>query len=266
MKIVSWNINGIRSNIVCDGKMTRKIDELSECNLKELIDKHNPDIICFQETKCGQDTGEKIYCSIYPYRYFNESKGEGRRGKGYSGTSIWSKIKPISISESYGEFEDKSGRFQIAEFNDFYLINMYVPNSGSNIDYRLNVWDKSIKSIIDSFTEKPLIITGDFNVVHKEKDIWNPDTYKKGGSPGVLKEEIHMFDKFIENYVDCYRMKYPEGNKYSWWDMRSKGREKGRGWRIDYFLIQSKFKNMIKDCQIDDQIYGSDHCPIILDV
>ena len=97
------------------------------------------------------------------------------------------------------------------------------------------------KSIIDSFIEKPLIITGDFNVVHKEKDIWNPATYKKGGSPGVLKEEIQMFDEFIENYIDCYRMKYPEGNKYSWWDMRSKGREKGRGWRIDYFLIQSKF-------------------------
>ena len=143
---------------------------------------------------------------------------------------------------------------------------MYVPNSGTNFDYRVNTWDKSIKSIIDSFVDKPLIVTGDFNVVHKEEDIWNPKTHQKGGSPGVLKEEVSMFSTYLENYVDCYREIHPNENKYTWWDMRSKGREKGRGWRIDYFLIQSKFKNMIKDCDIDNQIYGSDHCPIVLEI
>jgi len=266
MKIISWNINGIRSNIVCDGKMSGKIDELYDCNLKELIDRHSPDIICFQETKCGKDTGDKICCDEYPYKYYNESKGEGRRGKGYSGTAIWSKIKPISVSEICNDFNNLEGRFQIVEYDNFHLINMYVPNSGTNFDYRINTWDKSIKSIIDSFVDKPLIVTGDFNVVHKEEDIWNPKTYQKGGSPGVLKEEISMFSTYLENYVDCYREIHPNENKYTWWDMRSKGREKGRGWRIDYFLIQSKFKNMIKDCDIDNQIYGSDHCPIVLEI
>ena len=266
MKIVSWNINGIRSNIICDGKFSGRLNEYPKSNLKNLIDKHNPDIICFQETKCGLDTGEKINVEMYPYRYWNESKGEGKRGKGYSGTSIWSKIKPKNVYNSYNEFVNNHGRFQLIEFTNFSLINIYVPNSGTNFEYRTNIWDKSIKKLIDDYKSKPLIITGDFNVVNNEIDMWNPDTYNKHKSPGIFKEEIEMFNKYLENYTDCFRYKYPDKKEYTWWDMRSKGREKGNGWRIDYFLINNKYADMIKDSMIDNSIYGSDHCPIILEI
>ena len=245
MKIVSWNINGIRSNIVCEGKMKGSIEELNDCNLSILIDKHDPDIICFQETKCGQSNGAKICCSLYPYRFYNESKGTGHRGTGYSGTSIWSKVKPIKVSESLYDFNNQEGRFQFVEFEDFSIINMYVPNSGTNFEYRVNIWDKCIKNIMDVYTHKPLILTGDFNVANQEIDMWNPKTYHKHKSPGILKEEISMLNKYLENYVDCYREKYPDKKEYTWWDMRSKGREKGNGWRIDYFLINRIYLDMI---------------------
>ena len=188
MKIVSWNINGIRSNIICDGKFSGRLNEYPKSNLKNLIDKHNPDIICFQETKCGLDTGEKINVEMYPYRYWNESKGEGKRGKGYSGTAIWSKIKPKNVYNSYNDFVNNHGRFQLIEFTNFSLINIYVPNSGTNFEYRTNIWDKSIKKLIDDYKSKPLIITGDFNVVNNEIDMWNPETYRKHKSPGIFKE------------------------------------------------------------------------------
>ena len=266
MKIVSWNINGIRSNIICDGKMKEIVDDLDGCNLGILIDKYNPDIICFQETKCGLDTGEKINIEMYPYRYWNESKGEGKRGKGYSGTAIWSKVKPKKVYNSYNNFLNNEGRFQLIEFNNFSLINMYVPNSGTNFEYRTNIWDKSIKQIIDNYENKPLIVTGDFNVANQEIDMWNSKTYHKHKSPGILKEEIEMFNKYLENFTDCFRYKYPDKKEYTWWDMRSKGREKGNGWRIDYFLINNKYAHMIKDSMIDNSIYGSDHCPIVLEI
>ena len=266
MKIVSWNINGIRSNIGCEGKFSGNLTELNECNLKQLIDKHDPDIICFQETKCGLDTGEKINIDKYPYRYWNESKGEGRRGKGYSGTSIWSKIKPINVQYNFNNFDNKEGRFIFSEFNDFSLINMYVPNSGTNFEYRINDWDKNIKKLIDDYTDKPLIVTGDFNVVNDVNDIWNIKTLMKADSPGVFKQERDMFHSFLENYVDIYRYKYPDKKEYTWWNMRTKSREKNQGWRIDYFLIQKNYSDQIKDCFIDNSIYGSDHCPILLEL
>ena len=117
------------------------------------------------------------------------------------------------------DFVNDHGRFQLMEFNNFSLINMYVPNSGTNFEYRVNEWDKSIKQIIDEYKDKPLIVTGDFNVANQEIDMWNPKTYHKHKSPGILKEEIEMFNKYLENFTDCYRYKYPDKKEYTWWDM-----------------------------------------------
>ena len=269
MKIISWNINGIRSNIVCDGKLAASgVSVLDECNMKILIEKHNPDIICIQETKCPIKLGEKICpdCKVYPYKYWNESKGTGHRGTGYSGTSIWSKVKPLSVSYEYKGLNDSEGRFMYAEFNDFSLINMYVPNSGTNFDYRTQTWDKNIKEIIDCHMDKPLVITGDFNVVSEASDIWNTTTLDKARSPGAFKEERDMFKAFLENYTDLYRYMNPDKSEWTWWNMRSRSRDTNKGWRIDYFLLQDKYLDMVKSCQIDGSIMGSDHCPIILEI
>ena len=140
MKVVSWNINGIRSNIICDGKFTGELDELCECNLKDLIDKHDPDIICFQETKCSIEIGQRILSNdnLYPYKFWNESKGEGRRGSGYSGTSIWCKEKPIDIKYEFKDFKDTSGRFIFLEFECFSLIVMGEKKWQKNLR-RLNI-------------------------------------------------------------------------------------------------------------------------------
>ena len=278
MKIVSWNINGIRSNIICEGTLKKKFiyDSLQESNLKQLIDKHNPDIICFQETKCSEEIGSRILPNdkLYPYKFWNESKGEGRRGYGYSGTSIWCKEKPLDIKYEFDDFKDNNGRFIYIEYETFSLINMYVPNSGSNMEYRRDYWDVKLKNLMDSMIQKPFILTGDFNVVHQEIDIWNPITLKQGKMPGLLLHERNMFTKFLENYLDIYREKNPNSNEYTWWNAITKSRLTNKGWRLDYFLIQKNqknkknqknFINIINNCSIDNTIMGSDHCPIILD-
>ena len=268
MKIISWNINGIRSNIICEGTLKKNFvyEELINSNLKELIDKHNPDIICFQETKCSEEIGQRILSndSLYPYKFWHESKGEGRRGSGYSGTSIWCKEKPIDIKYEFNDFKDTSGRFIFLEFESFSLINMYCPNSGGNLDYRKE-WDKSLKNLMDSKLDKPFVLAGDFNVVHDKIDIWNPLTLRQGKMPGLLLHERYMFSKFLENYVDTFRNKYPERQQFTWWNTITKSRLKNQGWRLDYFLIQKKFIDLVIDSTIDNNIIGSDHCPIILE-
>ena len=259
MLICSWNINGIRSNIL------NKELKINDSNLEQLF-KLNPDIICFQETKCSIQIGEKLDIKEYPYQVWNESKGEKHRGTGYSGTAILSKIKPIQVKFELDGFENKEGRFIFAEFENFSLINIYVPNSGTNFKHRTEYWDKNLKRIMDSYNEKPLIITGDLNVVSGEKDIHSINTLKQAKSPGVLKEERYMFQQFLENYIDIYRELYPEEKKWTWWNMRTKSRESNKGWRIDYFLINKKYKDIIQDCQIENGIIGSDHCPIWLKI
>ena len=268
MKIVSWNINGVRSNIVSTGTLKKKFiyNELQESNLKQLIDKHNPDVICFQETKCSEEIGSRILPNyeLYPYKYWNESKGEGHRGSGYSGTSIWSKEKPLQINYELEDFKNNSGRFIYIEFEKYNLINMYVPNSGSNLEYRRDYWDIHLKKLMDSI-DKPFILTGDFNVVHQELDIWNPSNIRLAKFPGTLKHERDMFNNYLENYIDVFRYKYPDKKEYTWWNPITKSRVSNKGWRIDYFLIHKKFINTITECSIDNTIMGSDHCPIILE-
>lgn len=263
MIIVSWNVNGIRSNIFCDGSMNKstKLVEEPSSNLKILIDKYNPDIICIQETKCN--IGDKILqFKAYPYRYWHCSEGEGARtGNRYSGTCILSKIKPLSYDN---DFPEKEGRYMRVEFENFTLINVYTPNSGTNFEYRINTWDKKIRELLESAT-KPMIFAGDLNVVSTEKDIWNKTHLEKADFPGCFKEERDNFKMLLETYVDVYRHKYPDKIEYTWWNPRTRGRQSNRGWRIDYFLIQKKFFDMIKDTSILTDIMGSDHCPISIE-
>lgn len=269
MKIVSWNINGIRSNIISQGSLKKNFtyDKLLDSNLKNLIDKHDPDIICFQETKCSEEIGSKILPNndLYPFKIWNESKGEGRRGSGYSGTSIWCKDKPLDIKYEFEDFKESWGRIIFLEFSDFYLMNMYVPNSGGNLEYRKE-WDINLKKLIDlsQYNDKPFILTGDFNVVYESLDIWNPQTLRIGKMPGLLLHERMNFSKILENYIDTFREKYPNRQQFTWWNTITKSREVNRGWRIDYFLIQKKFINLVLDSYIDNDIMGSDHCPILL--
>ena len=199
------------------------------------------------------------------YKYWNESKGEGRRGSGYSGTSVWSKIEPNFVNFEYDNFNDDYGRFIYVEYETFCLINIYVPNSGGNYDYRKE-WDLRLKKVMDSI-QKPLIITGDFNVVSESIDIWNNQPFRLENSPGLYKHEKVMFHSFLENFIDVFRYKYPtKDKKYTWWNTITKSRLQNKGWRIDYFLIQKKFITFIKDCLILDEIMGSDHCPILLEL
>lgn len=281
VKIVSWNVNGIRSNIFCEGslKKNKKIyKELNASNLKHLIDKYNPDIICFQETKCSEEIAKQFQFAEYPFKYWNQSKGEKHRGAGYSGTSIWSKIEPEFVDNKFIKdelsFENHEGRFIIAKFKDFDLINVYVPNSGTNFDYRIQEWDKNIHAILERSIDKPLIYTGDLNVVSQASDIWNPKimniknmNHKEHN--GLLKEERENLSKLINtiDYVDVYRYLYPKTeNKYTWWDQRRKMRNDNKGRRIDYYLVHKKFIEIIKDSLILDDIMGSDHCPIMLEI
>ena len=292
VKIVSWNVNGIRSNIFCEGsfKKSKKIyKEFTECNLKNLIEKYNPDIICFQETKCSEEIAKQFQFAEYPFKYWNESKGEKHRGTGYSGTSIWSKIEPEFVDNKFIKhdflFENHEGRFMIAKFKDFDLINVYVPNSGTNFDYRIQEWDKNIHAILERSIDKPLIYTGDLNVVAEPIDIWNPMTlpvtklesidedkqveFLKNFNGLLVEERINIKILYDElNYLDIFRHLNPDiAHKYSWWDQRRKTtRHENKGRRIDYFLIHLKFKSLISDCLILDDIIGSDHCPIMLEI
>lgn len=281
VKIVSWNVNGIRSNIFCEGslKKNKKVyTELNESNLKILIDQYKPDIICFQETKCSEEIAKQFQFSEYPYKFWNESKGEKHRGPGYSGTSIWSKIEPEFVDNKFIEedfvFENNEGRFLIAKFPNFDLINVYVPNSGTNFEYRIKEWDKNIYDILSRSIKKPLIYTGDLNVVSEKLDLWNPDILDlKIMTPekhnGLLKEERSNFSDLITslNYVDIYRHLYSESKDiYTWWDQRTKMRVQNKGRRIDFFLIHNEYLELIQDTEILSDIHGSDHCPILLEL
>jgi len=281
VKIVSWNVNGIRSNIFCEGsfKKNRKVyKELNASNLKILVDEYQPDIICFQETKCSEEIAKQFQFSEYPYKYWNESKGEKHRGPGYSGTSIWSKIEPEFVDNKFIEedfvFENNEGRFLMAKFPNFDLINVYVPNSGTNFEYRIKEWDKNIYDILSRSIKKPLIYTGDLNVVSEKLDLWNPDILDlKIMTPekhnGLLKEERSNFSDLITslNYVDIYRHLYSESKDiYTWWDQRTKMRVQNKGRRIDFFLIHNEYLELIEDSQILSDIHGSDHCPILLEL
>ena len=252
-KIISWNVNGIRAII--------KKDFINDIN------KLDADIICLQETKANVDQTKTALTVFDQYHVFaNSSKAR----KGYSGTAVLTRIKPLKVTYDINiKIHDQEGRVILLEYDNFNLINVYVPNSGQElkrIEYR-TLWDKDfLNYCISTNRNKPLVITGDFNVAHQEIDIARPKAnYNK--TSGYTQIEIDGFSKFLDNgFVDIFRMKNPEEIIYTWWNYRFRARERNVGWRIDYFLVDKNLVKIVNSIDIEDKILGSDHCPITLEL
>lgn len=250
-KIVSWNVNGLRAVI---GKEFFKI-----------MDNFNAQIVCIQETKMQEDqiTFLDDNHKYNDYYFYSSSAIK----KGYSGTAIFTKIEPLSVKYGLddGKYNDE-GRIITLEFDKFYLVNMYVPNAREGlvrIDYRLE-YEDDIRSYLSELKKtKNVIVCGDLNVAHNEIDLKNPQS--NIGNPGFSYEERDAFGKLLNSgYIDTFRFLYPDKVKYSWWSYRFNARMKGIGWRIDYFLVNNEFIDAVKDSEIYDDIYGSDHCPVAI--
>ena len=247
MKLISWNVNGIRA-----------------CVKKGFLDYFNEqdaDIFCIQETKL-QEGQIDLNLEGY-YQYWNYAKK-----KGYSGTAIFSKKKPLSVS--YGlniEEHDKEGRIITLEFENFYMITVYTPNSQTGLarlDYRMK-WEDDFKAYLkDLNIKKHVILCGDLNVAHKEIDLKNPKN--NVNNPGFTVFEREKLTNLLnEGFIDSFRYLYPDKEFiYSWWSYRFNARKNNAGWRIDYFLTSDKLQDKIEDTLIDTEILGSDHCPVIL--
>ncbi|MGB3344193.1 MAG: exodeoxyribonuclease III [Aequorivita sp.] len=252
MKIISWNINGIRA-------ITKK-------DFFETIKQLDPDILCLQETKAQADEVEKALRPMGNYsQYYNSANR-----KGYSGSTILSKTKPLSItSDMTISKHDAEGRIQCAEYKDFYLVNVYVPNSGQKLErleYRKK-WDTDFLKYLKSLERtKPVIIAGDFNVAHKPIDLKN-DKANYNKTAGYTQIEIDGMDNIIKaGFVDSFRYFHPDEIAYTYWSYRFKSRERNTGWRIDYFLVSKALIGKIKSVDILSDYYGSDHCPIGLEI
>ena len=247
MKLISWNVNGIRAVI--------------KKNFYEFFEKVDADIFCVQETKM-QEGQEEIKIDGYE-QYWNSAEK-----KGYSGTAIFTKIKPKKVTYGIGiEEHDKEGRVITLEFDKFYLVNCYTPNSKrelERLDYRMIWEDEFRKYLINLNKTKPVIMCGDLNVAHKEIDLKNPKANRKNA--GFTDEERNKMTELLSsNFVDTYRYLYPEKtDAYTWWSYMGRAREKNIGWRIDYFIVSQDIKNKIKEAKIHGDIYGSDHCPVEL--
>jgi exodeoxyribonuclease-3 len=249
-KIVSWNVNGIRA--------VMKKDFAS--SLAQL----DPDILCLQETKAQEDQVQKALESISGYHVF----ANAAERKGYSGTAILAKTKPSQVHFDISmDIHDNEGRVITAEYSDFYLVTVYVPNSGRGLvrhDYRAQ-WDKDFRKFLtDLNAHKPVIICGDLNVAHQPIDLANPKSnYNK--TAGYTQLEIDGFKEHLEaGFVDAFRHLNPETVAYSWWSYMGKARAKNVGWRIDYFLVSDSLLLNVKESNIRHAITGSDHCPVQL--
>ena len=249
MKLISWNVNGIRA---CINK-----------GFKDFFNEIDSDIFCIQETKCQKD---QIDLEFERYTsYWNSAEK-----KGYSGTAIFTKQKPISVTYGIGiEEHDKEGRVITLEFEKFYMINIYTPNSKrelERLEYR-QIWEDEIRKYMLKLNEnKPVIMCGDLNVAHKEIDLKNPKTNRHNA--GFTDEERNKMTELLDaGFVDTFRVLYPDKeNAYSWWSYMGHAREKNVGWRIDYFIVSKSIENCIKDAKIHSEIFGSDHCPVELEI
>lgn len=249
MKLISWNVNGIRA---CVGKGF-------EAFFKEI----DADIFCVQETKCQMG---QIDLQLEGYKSFWNSAEK----KGYSGTAIFTKTNPLSVNYGIGiEEHDKEGRVITLEFEKFYIVNIYTPNSKrelERLDYR-QIWEDEIRKYLLKLNKtKPVIMCGDLNVAHKEIDLKNPNTNHR--SAGFTDEERNKMTELLDaGFTDTFRYLYPDKeNIYSWWSYMRKAREKNVGWRIDYFIVSNDIKDKIKEAKIHDNVMGSDHCPVELDI
>lgn len=252
MNIISWNVNGVRAIVKKD--------------FFEAIEKLNPDILCLQETKAQVHETEKALNSLKDYhKYYNSADK-----KGYSGTCILSKPGPSSTQLDMGvEVHDAEGRIQCAEYEHFFLVNVYVPNSGQQLDrldYRKN-WDIDfLKYLKNLEKKKPVIACGDFNVAHRPIDLKN-DKSNYNKTAGYTQVEIDGMDNFIASgLVDSFRKLHPDEVAYTYWSYRFKARERNTGWRIDYFLVSEALIEKVKSVSIYTEVLGSDHCPIGLEI
>ncbi|MCR5204413.1 MAG: exodeoxyribonuclease III [Lachnospiraceae bacterium] len=247
MKFISWNVNGLRA---C-------MQKGFEDSFKAL----DADIFCLQETKL--QAGQHDFEPEGYYQYWNYAEK-----KGYSGTALFSKKEPLSVTKGIGvEEHDHEGRVITAEYENFYFVVVYVPNSQrelARLQYRME-WEKAFLNYIKGLeAKKPVIYCGDLNVAHKEIDLKNPKTNHLNA--GFTDEERACFTKVLESgYIDSFRYFYPDKKDiYSWWSYMFKSREKNAGWRIDYFVVSEKLKDSMKDASIHTEIMGSDHCPVEL--
>ncbi len=249
MKFISWNVNGIRA-----------------CREKGFLDFFNEidaDFFCLQETKLQEGQIELDLPGYEQYWNYAEKKG-------YSGTAIFTKHTPISVKYGIGvEEHDHEGRVITLEYENFYMITVYVPNSQdglARLDYRMRWEDDFLAYIKELEKTKPVVYCGDLNVAHKEIDLKNPKTNRK--NPGFTDEERGKFSVVLENgFVDTFRYFYPDmENIYSWWSYRFSARAKNTGWRIDYFVVSGALKDKLKDAKIHTDIFGSDHCPVELEM
>jgi len=250
MKIYSWNVNGIRA-VVRNGFL-------------DWLHDSKPNILCLQEIKARKKDIPKEIKKIKDY-YFYSSSAEKR---GYAGTAVLTKIKPIKVIDKIGiDKFDKEGRFLLLEFDKFYLFNVYFPNAQRELK-RLSFkkeFNEAYLKFIKKLKDKPLILTGDFNVAHKEIDLKNPKQNIK--SAGFTIEERKFIDKLLKmGFTDSFRKFHPEKIQYSWWTYRFHARDKNIGWRIDYFFVSNSFVKYIRKAEIMDNVYGSDHCPVIIEI
>ena len=248
MKLISWNVNGIRA---CMSK-----------GFEDFFQNIDADIFCIQETKCQEGQVDLNFEGFTSYWNSAEKKG-------YSGTAIFTKVKPKKVSYGIGIQEhDNEGRVITLEFEKFYMVDIYTPNSKrelERLDYR-QIWEDEIRKYLLKLNEtKPVIMCGDLNVAHEEIDLKNPKTNHM--SAGFTDQERSKMTELLNaGFVDTYRYLYPEKIEYSWWSYMRNAREKNVGWRIDYFIVSKDIKDKIKDAKIHTEIMGSDHCPVELDI
>ncbi len=249
MKLISWNVNGLRA---CEGK-----------GFSDSFRQLDADFFCLQETKMQKGQLDLTFDGYESYWNYAEKKG-------YSGTAIFTKYKPLSVSYGLGiDQHDHEGRVITLEMPEFYLVNVYTPNSQDGLkrlDYRMT-WDDDFREYLIRLDQnKPVIVCGDMNVAHEEIDLKNPKTNRKNA--GFTDEEREKFTELLSaGFTDTFRHFYPEKEgAYSWWSYRFHAREKNAGWRIDYFVVSNRLTDKIKSASIHNEIFGSDHCPVELEL
>jgi exodeoxyribonuclease III len=250
MRLISWNVNGVRAAVKKD--------------LVNSVAQMQPDVLCLQETKAQDHQVLEALAGLEGYHITPFSAVR----PGYSGTAVISRQAPVAIQRGLGiEEHDQEGRVISAEYDDFFLVNVYTPNSGDGLkrlDYRER-WDRDFLLHVQSLEKtKPVVICGDLNVCHRPIDIARPQAnYNK--NPGYTQREIDGMDRLLNvGFIDSFRHFYPDTVKYSWWSMRGGAREKNVGWRLDYFLASGSLRTRLQQAEILNDIYGSDHCPVML--
>lgn len=245
MKLISWNVNGLRA---CMKK-----------GFADFFTAQNADIFALQETKMQEDQLDESMMFEGYHRYLNSAER-----KGYSGTMVYTRKEPLSVSYEIEGDITKEGRVITLEYEDFWFVCAYVPNSKdglARLDYRME-WEEMLLAHLNRLNQsKPVVYCGDLNVAHNEIDIKNPSSNRRNA--GFTDEERNRFSILLENgYADTFRTLYPETVKYSWWSYRFKARERNAGWRIDYFVVSQRYMDRVQDAMIFDEQTGSDHCPV----